>query len=434
VKSALMIAFHYPPCSGTSGVHRTLSFSRHLPRHGWRPIVLSAHPRAYEWKNDGQLGQIPDGAVVRRAFALDTGRHLSVRGRYLRFLARPDRWITWWLGALPAGRRLLRDHRPALIWSTYPLATTHLIALTLHRLSGLPWVADFRDPMTDVDYPRDPGERRLYAWIERQAVRRAARLVFTAESARRMYLERYPSLDPHRCLVIANGYEEEDFRALGPASSAPVAGPLRLLHSGIVYRQERDPLPFLRALGRLNAAGTLTARTLQVNLRDPGYETEYLEIIQRLGLDGIVRLLPNIPHREALLECASASALLLLQGPSCNAQIPAKTYEYLRLRKPILALTPEGSDTAAVLAECGGVTRLDPGDEEAIHAALPVFARTVQEGSHPLPDPTATARYARHAQAGQLAACFAELTAPWPGPTSTPATAPDRQRASGRPS
>ena len=429
MKSVLMVAFHYPPCAGTSGVHRTLSFSRHLPRHGWRPIVLTAHPRAYELKNDGHLGQIPHDAVVKRAFALDTGRHLSLRRRYLRSLARPDRWISWWLGAVPAGLRLLRAHRPALIWSTYPLATTHLVALTLHRLTGIPWVADFRDPMTDVDYPPDPGQRRLFAWIERQVVRRAARVVFTTESARRMHLDRYPALDVDRCMVIPNGYEEDDFRDLPAVVSAPAA-PLRLLHAGIIYREERDPLPLLRALARLNAEGVLTGQALQVDLRDPGSEDQYRSIIRDLGLGGIVRLLPNTVHRQALLECAAASALLLLQGPSCNAQIPAKTYEYLRLRKPILALTPEGSDTAGVLAECGGATRMDPWDENAIYAALPAFVRAVRDGTHPLPDEAATTRYARHTHAAQLAACFAGLSSPIPRPAASTTT--DRLRASGR--
>ncbi|HEY7870585.1 MAG TPA: glycosyltransferase [Methylomirabilota bacterium] len=430
MKSVLMVAFHYPPCAGTSGVHRTLSFSRYLPRHGWRPLVLSAHPRAYERRSDGQLGRIPDDAVVRRAFALDTGRHLSLRGRYLRSLALPDRWITWWLGAVPSGLRLLRAHRPAVIWSTYPLATTHLVALTLHRLTGTPWVADFRDPMTDVDYPPDPSVRRRYAWIERQVVCRAARLVFTTESARRMHLERHPSLDPARCLVIPNGYEEDDFRAISSAAAPPAAGPFRLLHSGVVYREERDPLPLLRALGRLKAEGIISPETLQVDFRDPGNEAEYRAIIQSLGLAAIVRLLPNTSHGPALLEGAAASALLLLQGPSCNAQIPAKTYEYLRLRKPILALTPEGSDTAAVLAECGGATRVDPGDEDAIHAALPAFVGAVRRGMHPLPDPIATVRYARHTHAEQLAACLTGLVDPSSGPA---AAAPGRLRASGRP-
>jgi glycosyltransferase involved in cell wall biosynthesis len=426
-----MVAFHYPPCAGTSGVHRTLSFSRNLPRHGWRPIVLTADPRAYERKDDGQLGQIPDDAVVRRVPALDVKRHLSVGGRYLEAMARPDRWSTWWLGAVPAGLRLIRTHRPAVLWSTYPIPTAHLVGLTLRRLTGTPWVADFRDPMMDETYPHDPAQRRVHAWIEQRVVRDAARLVFTTESTRRIYLRRYPRLDPARCVVIPNGYDEDDFRTI-PTRRVTASGPFRLVHSGVIYPEERDPLPLLRALSRLRREGRISGETLRVELLGPGQEAEYASLIDELGLRGVVRVLPTIPHRLALLDAADASALLLLQGPSCNAQIPAKTYEYLRLRRPILALAPEDSDTAAVLAECGGATRVDPLDEQAIYAALPAFVRTVQAGGHPLPDSTATERYARHTHAVELARSLAEVMAPHPASPGSPSISPGQDARPGR--
>ena len=430
----LMVAFHYPPCGHGSGIHRTLSFTRHLPRHGWRPIVLTAHPRAHPWTDDGQLSDIPDDVIVRRAFAVDTRRHLSMRGTYLKAMALPDRWISWWVGGVPAGLRLIRTHRPAVLWSTYPITTAHLIALTLHRLTGLPWVADFRDPMTDDGYPRDRATWRLYRLVEAWTVRHAARLIFTTESTRELYLRRYPALRGDRCLVIPNGYEEEDFRESFRAAPAPAseAEPFRLLHSGLIYPAERDPLPFFRALARLRAEGRLTPRTLRVDLRSPGYEDLYAPVLRELRLTDIVTLLPGIPYRQALAESAGASGLLLLQGPTCNAQIPAKTYEYLRLRRPILALTPAESDTAGVLAECGGATRVDPLDENAIYAALPGFLQTVRNGTHPLPDPIRSVRYARHTHAGQLATCFAELASAPTGPSSPESTGGRHVRPSGQ--
>ena len=161
-----MVAYHYPPWNGGSGIHRTLKFTKYLPEYGWQPIVLTADRRAYP-ENGSAACEIPDGIDVARAFALDTAQHLSFRGSYLRWTALPDRWISWWPGAVLAGRRLIRQHRPDLIWSTYPIATAHLIGMTLHRLSGIPWVADFRDPMTEVDpqtgqeFPEDPAIRRV---------------------------------------------------------------------------------------------------------------------------------------------------------------------------------------------------------------------------------------------------------------------------------
>ena len=100
MQKVLMIAFHYPPFQGGSGVHRTLKFSRYLPGHGWQPVVLSAHPRANPNIGTEQLAEVSKETIVKPAFALDTARHLAVRGRYLRLLALPDQWAIWWLGAV----------------------------------------------------------------------------------------------------------------------------------------------------------------------------------------------------------------------------------------------------------------------------------------------------------------------------------------------
>jgi glycosyltransferase involved in cell wall biosynthesis len=406
-----MVAFHYPPCFGSSGYLRTLKFSRYLPQHGWQPIVLTAHPRAYPQTTGDQLQEIPPTVSVRRTFALDARRHLAIRGSSLRITALPDQWSSWWLSAVPAGLRLVRKHRPSVLWSTYPIATAHLIGLTLHRLTGIPWVADFRDSMTEDDYPAHPATRRVYRWIERRTIEEASLIVFTAASARGMYLERYRHLPASRCLVISNGYDEVDFEGLPHVTGSPahVGSPLRLLHAGLIYPEERDPRPFFRALARLRQDGRVSAQSLSVDLRAPGSDGYYTRLIKELGVQDLVHVLAALPYREALREAANASALLLLQSASCNHQIPAKAYEYLRLAKPILALTAAEGDTAALLTATGGATVVDLLDEDAIHAVLPGFLHDVRAGAHPLPDPITSSSYARHNQAGHLANCLSQL-------------------------
>jgi glycosyltransferase involved in cell wall biosynthesis len=408
-----MIAFHYPPCAESSGVHRTLKFTRYLPNDGWQPIVLTVHPRVYERTAREQLREIPSMVTVQRAFALDVGRHLSPFGRYPRWAALPDRYASWWLGAVPVGLRLIRRHRPQVIWSTYPVATAHLIGLTLHRLTRVPWVADFRDSMTEDDYPRDRLQRRAHAWIEARVVAHASRLVFTAPSAMEMYRARYSRLVPERCARIANGYDEEDFQALAPSSNVvlPTRQPLRLVHTGLIYPEERDPRPFFGAVSRLKRRGLAVAESLQICLRGSGSEAYYSRLLRERDIHDIVHLLPPVPYREALQECVDADALLLLQGASCNHQIPAKAYEYLRARKPILALTAARGDTAELLRGSGGATVVDIADEEAIADALPGFLARVREDGHPLPDMTCVGSHARERQARQLARLLTQVAA-----------------------
>src|SRR5258706_289224 len=161
-----MVAYHFPPMNASSGIQRTLRFAQYLPEFHWEPAVLTAHPRVYPSVSNASLAEVPPQLLVRRAFALDTVKHLSLKGLYPRWLALPDRWATWWLGAIGAGLSLIRNFKPDVIWSTYPIATAHLIGYTLRKLTGVPWVADFRDPMAQSDYPSDPLMHRAFEWIE----------------------------------------------------------------------------------------------------------------------------------------------------------------------------------------------------------------------------------------------------------------------------
>jgi glycosyltransferase involved in cell wall biosynthesis len=412
MKTALIVAFHFPPYSAGSGILRILKFCRYLPEFGWQPIVLTANTRAYEHVDTTLLRDVPLLTPVTRAFALDTQRHLSIKGRYMRWMALPDRWASWLPQAVATGFFLIRKKRADAILTTYPIATAVLIGFILHKLTGTPWVVDFRDSMTEDFYPRDPLARRVAQWIERKAVKHASLLIFTARSTLEMYRKRYPSLSAEKCQVISNGYDEEDFRWLTPRRSIkcnPLA-PVRLLHLGLIYPSERDPRPFFRAISNLKKNGQIAAQNLQINLRASGSEDLYTQILHDLEIHDIIHLLPPIPYPEALAEAAASEGLLLFQAANCDHQIPAKAYEYLRLGKPILALTSATGDTAALLRDTGGATILDIADEEAIFLALPDFLAAVRKAEHPVADLTRVQRYTRRSQAQALAQSLSGIT------------------------
>lgn len=415
MKRILMIAYHYPPMRGSSGLQRTLKFSNYLREHGWHASVLSVNPRAYVRTGDDQLAEIPQEVEVVRAFALDAARHLSVRGAYPDFLAWPDRWSSWWLGAVPAGLNMIRRLRPQVIWSTYPIATAHMIGLTLRRLSGLPWIADFRDSMTEDDYPPDPRTRSIYRRIERRTVHRAAHSVFTTPGTTRMYRERYPDCPASAWACIPNGFDEENFRdaeTVGEARAARSAHAdgadgherrLRLVHSGILYPSERDPRAFFAALAELRDAGSISERRLQVVLRATAHDDTYRPMLERHGLTGLVSLEPSVSYREALSEMLAADGLLLFQAANCNHQIPAKLYEYFRSGRPILALTDAPGDTAAAMREAnvGEIAQLEQKDD--IKRALLRFVEAIEDGTARGASRETAAGYSRRAQTSVLA-------------------------------
>lgn len=405
VKRVLMIAYHFPPLRGSSGIQRTLKFAHYLPRSGWQPLVLSADPRAYAQTSPDQMAESAP-IEVRRSFALDASRHLAVRGRYPALLALPDRWSSWWLSAVPAGLRLIRRLRPDVIWSTYPIASAHLIGLTLHRLSGIPWVADQRDPMSDAAYPADPRTRRLHQWLERHIAARCARVVCTTPGAVRAYRARFAHTDPARFCLIENGYDEENFaEAEAEAATETPAAPacFRLLHSGILYPSERDPAALFAALSKLAQAGEIGPHNLKLVLRASGHDAHLRAMLAQNGIADLVELAPPLPYRAALAEMLRADGLLLLQAANCNEQIPAKLYEYLRAGRPILALTDPAGDSAAKLRGAGidTIGRLDAPAE--IATCLRRFLHLARQARAPLASASTVALNSRAARTIELA-------------------------------
>jgi len=154
----------------------------------------------------GPLGWIPNAFIHSR--------------QILAVLGAPRCLVSWTLGAVPAALRKMRQTKSDVIFTTFPIATAVWIGLILHRLSGKPWIVDFRDSMTEDNYPRDSTTWRLWRWLEGQAILRASLLLFTAESAIRMYRQRYPHLPAEKCLLLPNGYDESDFAELPAASFA----------------------------------------------------------------------------------------------------------------------------------------------------------------------------------------------------------------------
>lgn len=409
-----MIAFHYPPFQGSSGVLRTWNFTRYLPGLSWDPVVVTASTKAYETVQQSGPGvlTIPDGVAVHRATGFDAARHFAIRGRFPQIAALPDRWASWFPFAVRAATRIAGSQRPAVLWSTFPIATAALVGLAVQRLTGLPWVADFRDSMTEESYPSNRLRWRTWRWIESRVVRTASIVVFTTTGTRDMYQERYPE-HSGRFHVIPNGYDEESFgraEALVPRARRIARACIRLVHSGILYPSERDPRPLFEALSLLMRRGEIHAGDLEIVLRATGHD-DYLEsLISKAQIGAIVKLAPAIPYEDALREMLEADGLLLLQAANSNHQIPAKTYEYFRAGRPIIALTDHAGDTAATLRDAGINTICDIARADEIVAKLPTFLAAIREGTAPIVTRELAVAHSRQSHAKSLSQLFDTLS------------------------
>lgn len=395
-KSVLYIAFHYPPIQMSSGVHRSLVFSRYLAQQQLQVTVLTVNPQAYSSVNQQQ--QLPAGINVLQCFALDTARHLTIKGRYFSWMAQPDRWITWLPSAVFHGYRTLRKNKDGVIISTYPIATAHIIGYLVHRLTGCRWIADLRDPMLQDNYPADPLRKGIFRWIEQKIIRHAEAAILTSPGAIDLYKQRYPEVPADFWHYIPNGYDEQIFTNL-PAWPKRDDGKFKLLHSGTIYPQERDPSALFDAIAMLKQQRPELATKLVVVLRATGHDTLFAKQIAQKNIADIVELAPAIDYRSAAAEMLETNALLLLQADDCNYQTPAKAYEYIRARKPVLVLAPEHSDTWQLVAVTGGAIRADLDQTEQVFNQL---VRLLTETKTPTLTDNEVKRYSREEGAKDL--------------------------------
>ena len=204
--------------------------------------------------------------------------------------------------------------------------------------------------------------------------------------------------------VLENGYDEDSFAAAeaAPGERGPLQpGRLTLLHSGVVYPAERDPTALIEALARLKSADASIAGRLRLRFRAAMHEALLQELAQRHGVADMIELLPPVGYQAALAEMLRADGLLVMQAANCNEQVPAKVYEYLRARRPVLCLSDPAGDTCAVLrrAGIGRQARLD--DAAGIAALLGAFAAGDRAGL--LADERSVAAASRVARTARLA-------------------------------
>lgn len=400
----LLIAYHFPPIQGSTGTNRTLAFCKYLTRIGWEVRVLTIVPGAYEDTVEENLRLIPEGIVVCRAWGIDSRQRLSLFGRYPLVAALPDRWQSWVAGAFVAGSRVVKHWQPDVLMSTYPIASAHLIGYLLARRFTIPWIAEFRDPMLQSNYPSTRLERWAFGKVEELVFRHAARIVVTTNGCRRLYEERFSQRFSPDISVISNGYDPELFLNLNhEAPRQDSQRPFVLLHSGLLYPHERNPTAFFSAVRHLLLDGVFDRIRAEFHFRAPGNEDSYRNQLVQLGIDSVVRILPRVSYREALAEIMTADALMIFQAANCNDQIPAKLYEYLHSCKPILALTDPTGDTATLLHDLGSEAIAKLEDASAIASLLKDFLVRLKGGQAYIVPEQSTRNFTREALTRQLA-------------------------------
>jgi hypothetical protein len=313
----------------------------------------------------------------------------------------PDTYAGWRPFAVRAALEVLKEERVDALYSTSPPESTHLAAAAVHRRTGIPWVADFRDPWMNLHLLPTPTSlhRRAHRTLERRVCARASAVVVTTPWHRDRLAAAYPGMAPVE--LIRNGYDPDDIESV--ADIAPRGDSFQIVHAGMLT-QKRSAVSFLRGL-KLFLDRTPGARERCRAIFLGPRESENDEAASALGLSDVASFRDTAPHAETLKIERSSHILVLIKhaNPLYDGLVPGKLYEYIGVGRPILAVAPEGEAAAIVRRHRRGevVAHDDPAKiAGALAAMYAAYRAGTLDASYDL---SPVADYRRDVLAGRLA-------------------------------
>lgn len=429
-KRVLIINYYWPP-SGGVGVLRTLKFAKHLRQFGWEPVIFTAENAHYPSLDSANATDIPEGLeVIRQPILEPNALYAKLSGAsgkgekpkdllyvpdknpgllqktavWLRAnLFIPDARSLWIRPAVKRLKAYLAAHPVDVILSSGPPHTNTRIAYLLQQATGIPWVADWRDPWTQADYYQSlPLTRWGKARHEQQeqAALQAANRTLIVSPQWAADLERIGAKNVH---VLTNGYDPGDFKNLPLPNTQSL---FTLTHLGIMG-PDRYPATLLAAAAQICAENPDFKQRFRLQLIGQVDES-IRQKATALGLEeSHIQIVSQVPRREALGYAAASAANLLLLNQQANAagRIPFKFFEYIALQRPIIGFGPADSDVNSLLKSMNGQVLFQEGDIIAAAAYLRALFQQFQspEGI-PALSLSQTERYSFAAITQQLAA------------------------------
>jgi len=370
MKKVLIITYYWPPAGGIS-VLRILKFVKYLRKFGWEPIVCVPEGANYIYEDHNSFKDIPEGITILkqkivepfRLFKLLSGRKkedtnnpvcgnnakkslidnfaIWIRGNF--FI--PDARALWIKPTVKFLSKYIENNSIDVILTDGPTHTNTMIGQKLSEKFNIPWLADFQDPWTQVDYYKllkitkwaDEKHRKM----EQQVFKTAAKITIASPS----WAKDLESIGAKNVDVIYYGYDEDDFKDLKPEPTNDFV----ISHTGILGT-DRKPDILFKVLSDLIDEFPEFKQKLKIIFAGP-IEHSIRDCIKENGLKDYYLELGNIPRKKAL-ELNLISKVLLLpinKAENAKGRIPGKLYEYLRAGNPILCFGPEDGDVAEII-------------------------------------------------------------------------------------
>ena len=424
MKKVLIITYYWIP-SGGAGVQRWVKFAKYLREFGYEPIIYTPENPEFpsidtSFENDipadiqviktpiwepynvyrnltGKKNQTINAGFISENKKQGWKDKLSIwiRGNFLI----PDPRRFWIKPSVRLLTKFLNENKVDAIITTGPPHSMHFIGLGLKQnIPTLPWIADFRDPWTNIDFYKDLNltwiSDKIHHRLERKVIQSADSVIVVSNGMK----DEFDLLNPKHIQVITNGYDETDVHKL----AVELDKKFSISHIGTL-NVARNPRVVWKVLSEICAEKTDFKADLQIQLIGK-VDFSVLEDIKNNGLTDNLLKIDYLTHAEAIVKQQSSQVLVLLINNSGNAKgiLTGKFFEYLAAKRPILAVGPIDGDAAHILNETGAGKMLDFEDEKATKQTILDYYSRFKAGSLNV-ESTSVERFSRKSLTRELA-------------------------------
>lgn len=395
-KHLVFINYYFPPMGG-GGVQRITKFLKYFDHERYDLSVITVRPSFFYSADPTLAEEIPRNVRVIRTGSLDPFRLIYLFRKFIgKFSARsspqtpsresrgkvrkmamsifvPDSRLLWLPFALGRLWRLNRSHPIDGIIASMPPFTAGLIGILGKRLTSAPIILDFRDSWTANPYLPDIGKAQsnLNEKLEAFAVRHAAGFVFVNPALERYYQDKYPAIREKHSTTIRNGFDPDDFEET-PATHPQPGSVFTLGIMGTIYSQGNSPQRLIQAIKELDHEDDDFRQKFRLTFLGK-WSPDFKEWTEKENVRELMEFVSYLPHREALKRTGQFNALALaidsrFEG---SAEVtPGRIYEYLYLKKPILALCPPNGDLAGLIRQSNAGEIVEFNDIQRIKQVL----------------------------------------------------------------
>ena len=429
MKRALIITYYWPPIGG-SGVQRWVKFAKYLPQEGWQPVIYTPENPDLSSVDTSLLNDIPQEAEIIKTHILEpygiyrklTGSKgqikveanpggdgkrsllkkvsMWIRGNFFM----PDPRCFWINPSVRYLKKYLKEHPVDVIISTGPPQSMHLIARKVSLATGIPWIADFRDPWTKIFYFKhlmlSKWAEKKHHKLEQSVLDDATAIVAVSPLVQKDFMA-VTNTPVH---LITNGYDESDYlEAIEPDTH------FNVVHTGLLTG-EGNPVELWNVLGEKCSEDKAFAEKFRLTLAGKT-DAKVLESIKAAGLESYLTDLGYINHDKAVQEQRKASILILpiREEPETKAILPGKLFEYLAAQRPILGVGTREGAMATILQETKAGKIFDWTDKADIRNYIDGCWEAFLNGTLKT-EATDIQRFSRRSTAKQMAELFEHLT------------------------